>query len=78
VHSGRFSSPRLNAGELAIVDAQQALAITASDDGAGALILVGNKIKEKIVHMGPFVMNTEQEIRQAVEDYQQGKFGSIA
>jgi redox-sensitive bicupin YhaK (pirin superfamily) len=78
VHSGRFSNPSLNAGELAVVDAQQALAITASDEGAGALILVGNKIKEKIVHMGPFVMNSEQEIRQAIEDYQQGKFGSIA
>jgi len=78
VHTGSFSSPRLKMGEMAIVDAQHALAITADEEGAGALILVGNKIREKIVHMGPFVMNTEQEIRQAISDYQQGKFGNIA
>jgi redox-sensitive bicupin YhaK (pirin superfamily) len=78
VHTGRFSSPPLQTGELAVVDAQQALVITAAEEGAGALILVGNKINEKIVHMGPFVMNTEQEIRQAVSDYQQGLFGRIA
>ncbi len=77
VHTGSFSSPYLKTGELAIVDAQQTLAITAGKQGAGGLILVGNKINEKIVHMGPFVMNTEREIRQAVSDYQQGLFGSI-
>ena len=78
VHTGSFASPRLDRGQMAIVDAQKAIAITAGENGAGALILVGNKINEKIVHMGPFVMNTEQEIRQAVKDYQQGKFGQIA
>jgi len=78
VHTGSFSSPRLKTGEMAIVDAQQVLAITANEEGAGALVLVGNKINEKIVHMGPFVMNTEQEIRQAISDYQKGKFGNIA
>jgi len=77
IHTGSFASPRLDRGQMAIVDVQQAIAITAGENGAGALILVGNKINEKIVHMGPFVMNTEQEIRQAVKDYQQGKFGQI-
>ena len=52
--------------------------MTANNEGAGALILVGNKINEKIVHMGPFVMNTQKEIRQAISDYQNGKFGKIA
>jgi redox-sensitive bicupin YhaK (pirin superfamily) len=78
VHTGSFAVPRLKTGEMAIVDAKHELAITASNEGAGALILVGNKIGEKIAHMGPFVMNTEQELRQAISDYQQGKFGSIA
>jgi len=78
VHTGTFAVPSLKTGELAIVDSQHELMITAGDEGAGALILIGNKIGEKIAHMGPFVMNTEQEIRQAVSDYQQGKFGTIA
>ena len=77
VHTGSFISPRLNTGQMAIVDAQQAISMTADDNGAGALILVGNRINEKIVHMGPFVMNTEKELRQAITDYQLGKFGQI-
>jgi len=77
VHTGSFASPSLQTGQLAIVDPQQLLHITATEQGAGALILTGNKINEKIVHRGPFVMNTEQEIQQAISDYQQGKFGSI-
>lgn len=78
VHSGEFSSPSLVAGQLAIVDPKAALSIVASSQGAGALILVGNKINEDIVHMGPFVMNTEAEIREAISDYRNGKFGEIA
>ena len=78
VHTGAFASPSLQTGQLAIVDPQQLLQITAAEQGAGALILTGNKINEKIVHMGPFVMNTEQEIQQAISDYQQGKFGRIS
>jgi hypothetical protein len=63
---------------MAIVDAQQAISISAAENGAGALILVGNRINEKIAHMGPFVMNTEKELQQAITDYQLGKFGQIA
>ena len=78
VHTGSLDTPKVNCGQLAIVDPKQALTMSANNDGAGVLILVGNKINEKIVHMGPFVMNTQKEIRQAVSDYQNGKFGSIS
>jgi redox-sensitive bicupin YhaK (pirin superfamily) len=78
VHSGAVTNPSLKAGEMAIVDAQQLITLKGSDKGAGLLILTGNKINEEIVHMGPFVMNTQQEIRQAISDYQNGKFGEIA
>jgi redox-sensitive bicupin YhaK (pirin superfamily) len=46
--------------------------------GARALLLSGKPIKESIVGHGPFVMNTKQEIRQAIEDYQDGKMGRLS
>lgn len=41
------------------------------------LILGGRPIREPVVHYGPFVMNTREEIVQAMEDYQKGRLGHI-
>lgn len=41
------------------------------------LVLSGQPLNEPYVSYGPFVMNTEEEIRQAIEDYNQGKFGFL-
>jgi len=43
-----------------------------STEGAEFLILAGPEINEPIARYGPFVMNTRQEIHQAVIDYQNG------
>lgn len=48
-----------------------------SNEGGRALIFAGNQIKEKIAHLGPFVMNSEAELRQAIEDYRAGRLGTI-
>ncbi|MGE0614231.1 MAG: pirin family protein [Bacteriovoracia bacterium] len=51
--------------------------IEATED-AKILFLAGEPLNEPIVGYGPFVMNTEGEIRQALADYRSGKMGHLA
>jgi quercetin 2,3-dioxygenase len=41
------------------------------------VLFAGEPIKEPVVAYGPFVMNTEEEIRQAYQDYREGKFETL-
>jgi redox-sensitive bicupin YhaK (pirin superfamily) len=47
------------------------------NDNLEVLLLGGQPIQEPVVHYGPFVMNTKEEIVQAMQDYQAGRLGSI-
>lgn len=49
------------------------LSLQAGNQGAKALILAGKPIGEPIAQYGPFVMNTPEEIEQAIDDYRQGR-----
>lgn len=51
------------------------LANAADRDGARALVIAGKPLNEPIAQYGPFVMNRQAEIFQAVEDFRAGKFG---
>jgi redox-sensitive bicupin YhaK (pirin superfamily) len=46
-------------------------------DALDVLLLGGLPIRESIAHYGPFVMNTREEIGQAIDDYHAGRLGVI-
>ena len=48
------------------------LSMKAGDNGLSCLLLAGVPLKEPVVWRGPFVMNTQEEIDQAIRDYQTG------
>jgi redox-sensitive bicupin YhaK (pirin superfamily) len=73
----RVAGHEFGEGELAGLSRDGANAEVEAIESATLLFLSGEPIDEPIVGYGPFVMNTEDEIRQAVVDYQTGKMGHL-
>ena len=62
----------LHDGGLGLLSEGDTVTMVAEEDGAELLILGGPELGEPIARYGPFVMNTRQEIYQAIEDYNNG------
>jgi quercetin 2,3-dioxygenase len=67
----------VGAGDLALLSATGSQASLSTGSAATFLLMSGVPIDEPIVGYGPFVMNTREEIVQAYEDLQAGRFGSL-
>ncbi|MFV3411642.1 pirin family protein [Pseudomonas nitroreducens] len=71
------SGETLREGQLALFDRRgDSLHLEAESD-ALVLLLSGEPLNEPIVGYGPFVMNSESEIQQAIADVQNGRFGQM-
>ncbi|WP_342131561.1 pirin family protein [Hydrogenophaga sp. OTU3427] len=68
------------AGRMAILanDAQADGVVIEAGADAKLLLIAGQPLKEPIAQYGPFVMNTQQEIYQAVSDFREGRLGEFA
>lgn len=73
----------LTEGQLAVLGHGEAVALTADDRQDGptgqfeVLLLGGAPIREPVVQYGPFVMNSKQEIIDAITDFEAGRMGHI-
>ncbi|QID17559.1 pirin family protein [Nitrogeniibacter mangrovi] len=67
----------VRAGQFALLDRDGEALFLEADDAAALLVLSGEPIDEPIAGQGPFVMNTEDELRQAFADFRAGRFGQI-
>ncbi len=67
----------LRANQMATLSTEgRGVTIEANND-AKVLVLAGEPIDEPVVGYGPFVMNSEAEIRKAIEDFNSGQFGRM-
>ena len=57
-------------GTLAVLSRTGDIEVSAGSDAVKFLLLTGEPLNEPVARMGPFVMNTEEDIHQAVRDYQ--------
>src|ERR1700722_8129788 len=67
----------VGAAELAVMEREGTDLVFDAVENATLLLLNGKPLNEPIVGYGPFVMNTQEEIRQAMRDYSEGRMGHI-
>jgi len=64
-------------GQFAVMDQKAGDVLVEANNEVTLLVLSGQPLHEPVVGYGPFVMNSEAEIRQAIEDFNAGRFGRI-
>ena len=77
IHSEEDKEEKLGPQDVALMsmDGGNTIRVRAEKSDTSILVMGGEPIDEPIANMGPFVMNTQQELDQAITDYRMGKFG---
>jgi redox-sensitive bicupin YhaK (pirin superfamily) len=73
VGSGNAAKP-LKQGWLGVLSNGDSLALKAGAAGARLLLAAAKPLREPVAKYGPFVMTTEAEIKQAIDDFRAGRF----
>jgi redox-sensitive bicupin YhaK (pirin superfamily) len=73
----RIGSKTVGAAELAVMERAGSRLLLETSEDAVVLLLSGTPLDEPIVGYGPFVMNTHDEIVQAMKDFESGTFGQM-
>ncbi len=60
--------------EIAVLSDGESVMLAGGADGGRAILVAGRPIREPIARHGPFVMNTREELVQAFQDYEAGRF----
>lgn len=72
------SGEQVSDAQIAMLEREGEKFILEALEDTTLLLISGEPINEPVVGHGPFVMNTQKEIQQAISDYQSGKMGHIA
>jgi quercetin 2,3-dioxygenase len=65
---------RLARGELAVLGDGAAVSLEADAEAGRLILLAGRPLREPVAKYGPFVMNTQQQLREAIADFSEGRF----
>lgn len=61
-------------GQMAVLGSGNTIEMRSESNGARLLLIAGQPLREPVARYGPFVMNTQDEIHQAFQDYREGRF----
>jgi len=67
---------RLLRGQLAVLEGGDEIRVRAAGGDAKYILVAGKPLREPVVQYGPFVMNTREEIEQAIDDYRNGRLAA--
>ena len=70
----RIGDEPIARGELAVLETTGEFHVAADEAGARLILVAGRPLNEPVAKYGPFVMNTQAEIIQAIHDFQAGRF----
>ena len=72
--AARIGARCLEAGMIGVLSTGNSLRLEAGPESTKVLVAAGKPLREPVAKYGPFVMNTEEELRQAVLDFRAGRF----